>query len=365
VPLRGVPHVAATRRVARQASIQSLLLESIEVRVGLEERAIRWGMIGCGAVTEVKSGPAFQQARGSQLVAVMRRDGARAADYARRHNVPRWYNDAAALIEDPEVDAVYVATPPSSHLEYARLVAQAGKPVYVEKPMGRSYAECQKMIAACQQASVPLFVAYYRRALPRYLKVREWIARGALGEVRFVTSVLAQPPGDDLSHPWHLDAEISGGGRFFDVGCHALDLLDFLLGPIATVKGTAANQAGAYDAEDVVSGEWTFASGVHGVGVWCFTSGDTFDRTEIVGTRGTARFALLRDEPVSLSTPNGTTAELIDHPAHVQQPLVQSIVDQLLGVGTCPSTGTSASRTNWVMDEFLREYRRAHGSALE
>jgi predicted dehydrogenase len=322
-------------------------------------RTVRWGILGCGAVTEVKSGPAFQKARGSQLVAVMRRDGQRAADYARRHQVPRWYDNAAALIDDPGVDAVYVATPPSSHREYVRLVAQARKPVYVEKPMGRSFAECEEMLVACEAADVPLFVAYYRRALPRFLKVKEWIDGGALGEIRFVTSVVSQPVGDDLQHAWHLAPEVSGGGRFVDVGCHALDLLDFLLGPIGEVRGSAANQARLYDAEDVVSGEWIFDSGVRGVGVWCFTSGDTIDRTEIVGSRGTARFAVLRDEPVTLTSAEGVTQLAIDNPTHVQQPLVQSVVDQLLGLGECRSTGASASRTTRVIDELLREYRRA------
>jgi predicted dehydrogenase len=334
------------------------------VRVS-QDRTIRWGIIGCGEVTEVKSGPAFQNARGSRLVAVMRRDAQRAADYAQRHNVPRWYDNAAALIEDPEVDAIYVATPPSLHLTYVRLVAQAHKPVYVEKPMGRSFAESQEMLAACQGAGVPLFVAYYRRALPRFLKVKEWIEDGVLGEIRFVTSVLSQPVGDDLHHPWHLDADVSGGGRFVDVGCHALDLLDFLLGPIDRVRGAAANQARLYEVADIVSGEWVFASGVHGVGVWCFTGGDPIDRTEIVGTQGTARFSLLRDAPVTLSTAAGVTQERIDNPAHVQQPLVQSVVDELLGLGTCPSTGVSASRTNWVIDELLRERRRARLRASE
>src|SRR5882757_10269989 len=107
-----------------------------------EDRLIRWGIIGCGDVTEVKSGPALQRATGSALVAVMRRDRAKAEDYARRHGVARAYDDAAALIADPDVDAVYVATPPSSHAAYTLAAARAGKPVYVEKPMALSHAEC-------------------------------------------------------------------------------------------------------------------------------------------------------------------------------------------------------------------------------
>src|SRR5438067_5233611 len=147
-------------------------------------------MIGCGDVTEVKSGPGFQKAAHSRLVAVMRRNGALARDYAERHGVPRWYDDAESLVADPEVDAVYVATPPSSHEEYTLLAARAGKPVYVEKPMARDHAECVAMIDACRAAGVPLFVAYYRRALPRFLKIKELIESGAIGEVRFVAITL-------------------------------------------------------------------------------------------------------------------------------------------------------------------------------
>ena len=134
----------------------------------MKMKTIRWGIIGCGDVTEVKSGPALQKADHSALVAVMRRNGQLAEDFARRHGVPQWYDDAAALIHDPAVDAVYIATPPSSHKEYTLMSAAAGKPVYVEKPMARNTAECQAMIAACHKANVPLFVAYYRRALARF-----------------------------------------------------------------------------------------------------------------------------------------------------------------------------------------------------
>ena len=134
-----------------------------------QERVIRWGIIGCGNVTEVKSGPGFQKAAGSALVAVMRRDAALARDYAARHGVPKWYDNAHALVNEPDVDAVYVATPPSSHREYALLAARAGKTVYVEKPMALNHAECLEMIAACRAAGTPLFVAYYRRAQQRFL----------------------------------------------------------------------------------------------------------------------------------------------------------------------------------------------------
>ena len=322
-------------------------------------RTIRWGIIGCGDVTEVKSGPALQKAEHSALVAVMRRNGDLARDYAQRHGVKRWYDNAEALIHDPDVDAIYVATPPSSHKQYALLAAAAGKPVYVEKPMATSFAECSEMVNGCQQAGVPLFVAYYRRALTRYLEIKTAIDTGAIGDVRFVTITLYQPvmPEDiDPKGPaWRVQPEIAGGGgRFVDLGSHMLDFLDFTLGPIAKAQGTASNQAKQYVSEDIVTGTWTFASGVQGVGTWCFTAFDRCDHTEIVGTKGKLSYSTFDYRPVVLTNGHGSFELPCERPAHIQQQLIQAIVNELNGKGTCPSTGESGARTSWVMDEILR-----------
>ncbi len=319
---------------------------------------IRWGIIGCGDVTEVKSGPGFQKALGSRLVAVMRRNAALAQDYAARHGVPKWYADAGALIADPEVDAIYIATPPSSHKEYTLQAARASKPVYVEKPMALNSADCQEMIAACRAASAPLFVAYYRRALPRFVKVKELVDAGAVGEVRYVTIELSQrPPAAPITTdqlPWRLRPEISGGGHFMDLACHTLDFLDYLLGPIARASGAAANQGGFYPAEDLVSAEWVFTSGVQGVGSWCFASFASLDRVSIVGSRARLEFASFANDPVRLITPDGSQEFTIDHPTHVQQPLIQQIVDELHGTGRCVSRGESGARTTWVIEQILK-----------
>lgn len=320
-------------------------------------RAIRWGMIGCGDVTEVKSGPGFQQADHSSLVAVMRRNGALARDYAERHQVPRWYDNADDLIRDTEVDAVYVATPPSSHKQYAIMSAAAGKPVYVEKPMALNFGECQEMIAECRSAGVPLLVAYYRRALPRFLKIKELVESGAIGEVRFVSVTLYQPTApEDLTSenvPWRVVPEIAGGGRFVDLASHTLDFLDYLLGPIVEVLGQASNQAGKYRAEDIVTGTFRFESGVQGTGSWCFSAYGKCDVTEIVGSRGKISFSTFDAEPVKLINGEVVSEYAISYPRHIAQPLIQTVVDELIGVGKCPSTGESAARTSWVMDRML------------
>jgi predicted dehydrogenase len=323
-------------------------------------KTIRWGIIGCGSVTEVKSGPGFQLAEHSSLMAVMRRDGDLARDYAERHNVPRWYDRADDLIRDPDVDAVYIATPPNAHKDYTRLVAQAGKPVYVEKPMALNHGQCHAMIQACDQANVPLFVAYYRRALPRFLKIKELIESGAIGLIRCVNVMLHKPvESDELdpgSLPWRVRPEISGGGHFVDLASHMLDFLDFALGPIESVKGHASNQAGLYPAEDMVTGSFVFKSGVSGTGLWCATTHDRLDRTEIIGSEGKITYATFGDDPVELTTATGTRHLPLENPIHIQQPLIQTIVNAINGQGACPSTGDTAARTTWVMDQLLSNH---------
>ena len=327
-------------------------------------KTIRWGIIGCGDVTEVKSGPGFAKARDSTLVAVMRRDAGLAADYARRHGVPRWHDDAEAILCAPDIDAVYVATPPETHKDYVLRCAQAGKPVLVEKPMALDATECDAMIAACAAAGVPLRVAYYRRALPRFLAVRDLVAGGAVGDVRMVVCRHFQPLRSALeaapaSPPWRTDATRSGGGYFVDVMSHTLDFLDFLFGPIGEVRALAANVAGAYDAEDVVTATWRFGSGIHGSGAFCYAADRDEEWNEIVGTKGRLRFSTTRAVPIELE--RGGVRESIDmgDPPHVHQPLIQTFVDELNGVGTCPSTGNSAARTTRVIDRILGEYRNS------
>jgi predicted dehydrogenase len=324
---------------------------------------VRWGIIGVGNVTERKSGPGFQQAERSELVAVMRRNGALAADYAQRNNVPRWYDDADELINDPEVDAVYVATPPDSHREYVVRVAQAGKPVYVEKPMARTALECEDMISACDEAGVGLFVAYYRRALPRFVTVKELLDSGRIGQLRSVSigNERPAPVGEADQEGWRVDPVISGGGHFVDLGSHILDLLDWLLGPVTHAAGVATNRGGRYRAEDLVTGIFSFRSGVEGVGVWNYDSFRFKDQVEIIGTVGALRFSCFAEEPLQLLTARGMEQIKAPYPETVQLPLIQTVVDALTGHGESPSNGHSAVRTARVIDGLLSEYRDSHG----
>ncbi|HNW60808.1 MAG TPA: Gfo/Idh/MocA family oxidoreductase [bacterium] len=317
---------------------------------------IRWGIIGCGDVTEVKSGPALQRIPHSQLVAVMRRDAALAADYARRHQVPRWYADADQLIGDPEVNAVYVATPPASHAVYAIRAQRAGKAVYVEKPMARTFAECCDMLRVQNETGMPLFVAYYRRALPGFQHVKELVEAGAIGAVRLVQVRFLRPL-DDVSGglPWRLRPEISGGGLFFDLAAHTLDYLDFLLGPISSIRANACNLGGAYAAEDTVLASWRHAGGAAGSGSWCYAApeGQARDEIEIIGREGIIRLSTFEFIPVILENRHGRQEYPHPKPQHVQYPLIANLVAALRGEAEPLSTGASAARTSWVMEQMV------------
>ncbi|MDP4183618.1 MAG: Gfo/Idh/MocA family oxidoreductase [Bacteroidota bacterium] len=323
---------------------------------------IKWGIIGCGDVTEVKSGPAFKQIKNSELIAVMRRNGELAQDYAQRHHVPKWYDQADDLINDPEVNTIYIATPPDTHALYAIKAMKAGKAVYVEKPMARNYEECREMIRVSEETGIPLITAYYRRSLPMFLKVKELIDADEIGKpllvnIRFYRS----PAPEDLQKenlPWRVIPEISGGGYFVDLASHTLDFLDYLFGSITEVQGFALNRAGLYPAEDTVTATFRFESDVIGNGAWCFCASNNVDvdYVEIVGEKGRLRFSMFKFSPIILKAPGEEREFYYEKPTHVQLHHLRTVVDQLQGKGPCPSSMYSASRTNRVIDQILSNY---------
>ncbi|HKK43365.1 MAG TPA: Gfo/Idh/MocA family oxidoreductase [Bacteroidales bacterium] len=326
---------------------------------------INWGIIGCGKVTEVKSGPAFNKVKDSRLVAVMRRNRELAEDYARRHKVPKVYSEAGELINDSDIDAVYVATPPGSHAEYAIAAIKAGKPVYIEKPMAVNYAECQKINDEAKKHNVPVFVAYYRRALPGFLMVKDLIEKGSIGKVRFVQLQLFKSPSDDELGgrlPWRVDPALAGGGHFFDLGCHTLDWLDYVFGPVRDINSIVLNQGGLYEAEDFVTTEFRMDDDVIGTGTWCFNAShdSSRDSIEIIGDRGTISFSSFTYVPIVLKNATGTSEFINEQPEHVQQNLINKIVQSLHGNGESPSNGITAARTARVMDEIVAEYYKGH-----
>ncbi len=325
----------------------------------MAEKLIKWGFIGCGEVTEKKSGPAFNLVPGSSVVAVMSRNADRARSYAERHHIPRWYTDAQALLNDPDVNAVYIATPPSSHATYAIMAMKSGKPVYVEKPLAATYEECLRVNRVSRETGMPCFVAYYRRYLPYFLKVKEIVESGQIGKVVGVQIRFAVPPRDlDYNRtqlPWRVQRDIAGGGYFYDLAPHQLDLLQELFGPITRVSGFCSNRAGLYETEDTVSASFQFPDGLPGSGTWCFCAHKSArtDRIQIIGDCGQICFSVFTYEPIRLHTEQGVQEIVIENPPHVQMPLIQLVVEHLQGLSVCRLDSVSATPVNWVMDKIL------------
>jgi predicted dehydrogenase len=255
------------------------------------------------------------------------------------------------------VDAVYIATPPSSHCDMALAVAAAGKPCLVEKPMATGHAECQRMVEAFQRAGQPLWVAYYRRALPRFQLVRRLLADGAIGRVTSLhLEVFDRLASGERSSAWRLDPAVAGAGLFFDLASHGVDLIDFLLGPISGVSGFAVNTGGAYAAEDVTAAAFQTRDNVVGTGVWNFNAGRTDDRLVVVGSDGEVRTQVFADSDVVVTRGEDREIHEVRNPPHVHQPLVQTIVDEIQGRGRCESTAESGARASWVLDRCVAGY---------
>ena len=323
-------------------------------------KILKWGFIGCGEVCELKSGPAFDEVEGSSVVAVMSRSEQKARSYAERHGVARWYTDAQELIDDPEVNAVYVATPPSSHATYAIMAMKAGKPVYVEKPLASTYDDCARINYVSEQTGMPCFVAYYRRYLPYFQRVKEIVDQGVIGKTVNVQVRFAVPPRDlDYAHPenlpWRLQPDISGGGYFYDLAPHQIDLLQHIFGVILEARGICANRGHLYSAEDSVSAVFRFENDMPGSGSWSFVAHESArtDRILIVGTRGSMAFSVFNYVPIELHTSDGTEIIDVPNPAYVQFPLIKNVIEHLQGRGVCSCTSVSATPTNWVLDRIL------------
>ena len=320
------------------------------------KKPIRWGIIGCGNVTEVKSGPPYQLTRDFELSMVMRRNGEKAKYFAERHQIPRWTTDALRIIENPEIDAVYIATPPDSHKIYGLQVAKAGKPCCIEKPMASSYADGLEIYNAFEERNIPLFIAYYRRSLPRFNKVKQWLDEEHIGEVRHISWVKTRtvsPLDKSGGYNWRTDAKIAPGGYFDDLASHGLNLFTFLLGDIVEASGIASNQQGLYSAYDTISGSWKHKNGITGSGSWNFGSYRPLDKVEILGSRGEIHFSVLGEAPIELISDAAKKTLFIEHPKHLHQYHVENMHKHLFGKALHPSLGNSGLHTNWVMDKIL------------
>lgn len=319
----------------------------------MREQKINWGIIGCGQVTEIKSGPAFQKVENSKLMAVMRRNALKAKDFAHRHQVPLWYSNATALLSNNSINAVYIATPPSTHLKYALEALQAGKNVYLEKPMVLSKKEAVSLCEAVKKLNCKLTVAHYRRCLPAFLKVKELLGNAVIGEVSsaeiniFQTINTTMIAKTDVN--WRIDPSISGGGYFHDIAPHQIDLMCYFFGEVKAFEGLAINNK----QHDVVNGLIRFQNGVQFKGSWNFNVPEHMkrDNCTIYGSKGTISFSFYGEE-IIIMVDGKKESYQFKNPEHVQQPMINNTVAYFLGNGTNPCSVEEGLIVTEIMDEF-------------
>ncbi len=320
-----------------------------------DKKSISWGIIGCGDVAEVKSGPAFQKADHSELLAVMRRDSTKAEDFAKRHDVPIWYDQVSGILENAGIDAVYIATPPSTHLEYALQALKAGKHVYLEKPMVLTNEESETLCQAVKASSGKLVVAHYRRLLPMYAKVKELIVNETVGDIKYVEIRFLQKDQKSIASNWRVKAAISGGGLFHDLAPHQLDLMYYFFGDYKDAKGFSDNQAGKHQVADIVNGIVEFKSKVQFRGIWHFDVPDYLveDDCTIYGSSGTISFSFYGEE-IRIESAKGDDTYSFKHPVNIQQPFIQQTVNYFLGEGENPCTAEEGKAVMAMINAFTK-----------
>ena len=217
--------------------------------------------------------------------------------------------------------------------------------------MATSYAECVRMLEAFDRAKTPLWVAYYRRALPRFVMMRDLLEGGSMGRITSVQMDVREPLATgSTAAGWRFNRSLAGGGLFFDKGSHCVDLLDFVGGPIESACGLAVNTGGAYEVEDVTAAMFRLGGNVVGTGLWNFNAGVSADTIVITTTLGEIRTSVFLDEDVVITRDGQVQVEQVRNPPHVHQPLIQTIVDELAGRGRCASTGASGARASRVLE---------------
>lgn len=302
---------------------------------------IKWGIIGCGDVAEVKSGPAFKLVKNSSLVSVMRRNKEKVIDFAKRHNVPLWTTNPKDILNNVDINAIYIATPPSTHLEYALKALEYNKNVYLEKPMALNSEEAAQICQALKNSKGKLTVAHYRRKLPAFLKVEELLKKEIIGTVTHADITVLQPKSSKIiansEESWRLNPKISGGGYFYDIAPHQIDLMLHYFGTIEASSGYSKESENNSNVQDTVNGIILFKSGVQFRGIWNFTASELNkkDSCTIYGLNGKIQFSFYGDS-VSLESSNGIETFTFPNTKHVQQPMIQATVDYFLKKGENP-----------------------------
>lgn len=319
---------------------------------------IKWGLIGCGKVVENKSGPAFNTTKNSSIYAVMRRDLENAKISAEKLGAKKWYDNIDDLLDDDEINAVYIATPPGLHLEQAIKCCKAKKPTYIEKPFARNYEEAAQITKMFKDAKVPLYIAHYRRALPKFIKIKEILESDEIGTICEADFRLNRKYNyEEIHNTWLYNAELSGGGKFYDIAPHSIDIMVYLLGNFIEINGFATNNNKEYDVEDVVVMSFKTDTGVVGTANFNSLALDKKDKMIIYGTKGKIEFSMHGNDSIVVTTKNGIEELEISTPKIIQENMVENVVNSLLTgehLHTC--LAEESLETYRIIDTVLEKY---------
>jgi len=315
---------------------------------------LRWGLIGCGDISRKRVAPALRLIPECELIAVSRARVDLAEAFANEFGANRWYVDWRELIADDEIDAVYIATPVYLHAEQTVAAAEAGKSVLCEKPMAMNPDECKQMIAVCESQDVALGVAYYRRFYPAVRRVKEIIASGEIGK-----PVIAQinaferfnpAPGEDRY--WLLEKSKSGGGPMMDFGCHRLEILLNLFGPIERTTSAIGRALFGREVEDTCVASLEFESGAQASVAVTHAAFESRDTLDIYCSAGSIHTALLNRGEIRIVTAAGERIE--SHPPHANfhQPLIEDFTRAVLD-GREPEVGADVGRAVAMIEEEI------------
>ena len=314
---------------------------------------LRWGLIGSGDIARKRIAPALRDLASCDLVAVCRGRPALAEAFGREFGARRWYASPEELLADPEIDAVYLATPVHLHAPHAIAAAQAGKHVLCEKPMAMSVQECDAMIAACRANGVTLGIAYYRHLYPAVTRIRQLIASGEIGAV-----VMAQinafehfNPAPDHPRHWLVTAR-AGGGPMFDFGCHRLEVLVDLCGPVRDVKSVVGNVAFEREVEDTAIALLTFERGGYGTLAVTHAAREPQDTLDVFGTDGSLHVAVLNEGSVRVVRGEEQRIESLPPAANMHLPLIAEFVESV-AARRAPAVAGETGRAIAALEERI------------
>lgn len=315
---------------------------------------LRWGLIGCGDIARKRVAPALRDLAECELVAVSRARHELAADFAAEFGARRWYGAWRELLADPEIDAVYLATPVNLHAEQTCAAAEAGKHVLCEKPMALNVAECDRMIAACAQHGVKLGIAYYRHFYPVIQRVKALLNSGAIGQ-----PVLAQINAFERFNPspgqpryWFVQKAQAGGGPMMDFGCHRIEVLLNLLGPIEAVRSSVGNVLFEREVEDTAVAVFDFASRARAVLSVTHAAWEAQDTLTIFGDAGSLHIPVLNQGVLQLKTAQGEYSETHPPHANIHQPLIADFTQAVLA-DRAPLVAGALGRTVARLEELI------------